>query len=312
MGVMMSTTEEKLKLGEKILNFKIPFRKDLLYEENITFGFEIEYCYAKTSQVCDELFEKGFNWEHHYEPTVRELDKFERSRGGEVVSPIIRGSDPKWDDLKQICELIKFCLGEVNEKTAGHIHLGTQIFTSIDNHLNNFLFLWEAFEDIIKKFFYGEFIEGDFFKKYAPLYQEEFKKANYDYWTLKKKRASLNRETKYYGVNFNNFRDLQERKDNTIEIRAICGTLEPEIWQNNLNFLINFIKWCDNITKEELVFIKNNYNLKDNKLFAFDKALFLADNIFSQDIDKMCFLKQYFKDFYIENPSLQRVKLIDR
>jgi len=78
-------------------------------------------------------------------------------------------------------------LGDINNKTAGHIHVGNQIFKNKEE-INNFLFLWTAFENVIKRFFYGEYITGNFFEKLAIDTKEEFKDANYDYDVLKKTR----------------------------------------------------------------------------------------------------------------------------
>lgn len=307
-------TEEKLALGRKILNFKLPFRKDLLYDNKITFGFEIEFCYARFLQVRDEIDEHNLtNWKAYNEPTVQVKDKYDRTRGGEVISPILRGKKPNWNELKKICDLIKFCLGEVNDKTAGHIHIGSQIFKNDKQKLTNFLLLWAIFEDTIKQFFYGEFIQGDFFNRLAPDCQEEFSVANYDFEKLQELRNNKSRDLKFYSVNFKDYKSPYEEKNNTVEFRAICGTLEPEIWQNNLNFLIHFIDWTNNITAKDLEIIKNqsflnSHNQTENK---FDKALFLANSIFTKEIDKMCFLKQYFKDFYQKDATIERVKLIN-
>ena len=288
----------------------------MLFNKDVTFGFEIEYSNAKHSQVFEELEEQGFkDWKSYSEPTVETYDKFGRLRGGEVVSSTFEGSVSNWESIKKVCDLIKFCLGEVNNKTAGHIHIGSQIFEKKPDKINNFLFLWGVFEDIIKKFFYGEFIQGDFFNRLAYDCRYEFLFAAYDFNNLLKLRDMRIRDKKTYAVSFATYKSFNKAPDNTIEFRAICGSLEPEIWQNNLNFLISFINWSCSITKDELEYIKEKYLLSGEFLqqesIKFEKAVFLADSIFIKELDKLCFLKQYFKDFYEKTSTKERVRLVN-
>ena len=123
------------------------------------------------------------------------------------------------------------------------------------------------------------------------------------------------RDKKTYAVSFATYKSFNKAPDNTIEFRAICGSLEPEIWQNNLNFLISFINWSCSITKDELEYIKEKYLLSGEFLqqesIKFEKAVFLADSIFIKELDKLCFLKQYFKDFYEKTSTKERVRLVN-
>jgi hypothetical protein len=107
----------------------------------------------------------------------------------------------------------------------------------------------------------------------------------------------------YQSINFCNiinYKSFQEY--NTIEFRLANGTLNPIIWQNLINFYLAFITYAkrnnydnDTIAKRSS---KRNYNSKldtYNKLY-YDEAIELCDLIFSKNIDKIYFLRQYIKD----------------
>ena len=110
-----------------------------------------------------------------------------------------------------------------------------------------------------------------------------------------------------------------------MEIRCFNGTLDPVIVQNNINLIVNILRAVneDTIDKEYIEreydryldtnrydfdftggFFRNTFTVDDyNKiLFSFnevdlEKAIKLADMIYTTDIDKLLFLKQYLKLF---------------
>ena len=76
---------------------------------------------------------------------------------------------------------------------------------------------------------------------------------------------------------------------NTIEFRSPNGTLSNIVWQNNINFFINLLLSCsdNNFDVEKMNFLYDNKNLSTE----FD----LIDLVYKDELDKMCFLKQYYK-----------------
>lgn len=307
-------TKKKLEIGKELLNTKLEYRQELDLKNN-TFGLELEFCDGKLRTVRDELLENDLkNWKCITDSTVCVPKKgYEHiTLGGEVISPIFYGSKEDWQELKKACEIIKFCQGDINEKTAGHIHVGTQLFDK-EVELDNFIFLWAAFENVIKKFFYGEFIEGNFFTKLALDCSDEFYFANFNYENLNNLREVRKRHDKSYAVSFHKTTSFEFHINNTIEFRAICGTLEEEVWQNNINFLLHFMTWAKRLTKEEKKLIKENYidtfEFQKTEL-NFDKAIFLSNCIFNKEIDKLYFLKQYFKDFYLKDETISKFDLV--
>lgn len=305
---------EKYELGNKILNFYLPYREDLNFSSNITFGFELEFANAKCKQVRDELFENNLEkFETIFESSVSYFDKYNNIVGGEVRSPVLKFDKNTFSDVKKVCDILKFCLGEVDDLTAGHIHIGSQIFENNED-INNFLFMWAVFEDIIKRFLAGEFLNTKINSKYAEVCSKEIFNSCFDIKKLLLNRTKQKRDAKTYALSFKDFKSFNTEKDNTIEIRDIKGSLEAEIWQNNINFLISLINFSKNLTKEEKAIIKEKFqNDKlgfDYEFINYDKALYLADCIFTKQIDKLCFLKQYFKDFYLYDGEVEKVKLV--
>ena len=85
--------------------------------------------------------------------------------------------------------------------------------------------------------------------------------------------------------------------EDTIEFRCPNGTLNEVIWQNNTRFFLNLL----NSSAEEKFDIEMlNYYMEEKnrtKDFLSNEELYLADFIFNKEYDKMCFLRQYYKDF---------------
>ncbi len=112
---------------------------------------------------------------------------------------------------------------------------------------------------------------------------------------------------------------------NTIEFRSPNGTLDNIIWQNNVNFFFKLLIYARSINyNDDLIEKRHLTNLdKYNELKWYDEiflghALELCDMIFTNNLDKICFLKQYLKSFevrkntkdYSKGPSLTKKKYI--
>ena len=126
-------------------------------------------------------------------------------------------------------------------------------------------------------------------------------------------------EKLYYGIDS----DIPSEHDH-FEVRCFNGTLRPEIAQNNINLITSIVQAVVNGTIDE-EYIESEYKKYKKKRYNFDthcailydvekveqynrllngfgkvkleKALKLADMIFSTDTDKFYFLKQYLKLF---------------
>lgn len=99
---------------------------------------------------------------------------------------------------------------------------------------------------------------------------------------------------------------------NTIEFRSPNGTLEPVIWQNNINFFTKMLIYCksgdfdEDIVEKRLEF--NNQDLYLYRQIFLTQALELTDLIFDNNLDKIYFLRQYLKSFEVSNEPFTKAK----
>lgn len=86
-------------------------------------------------------------------------------------------------------------------------------------------------------------------------------------------------------------------------MRCPNGTINPIIWQNNINFFAKLFLYCssDNFDKDfidyKLTCLRNNLINYDYSNIYIDAILEFSNLIFSNEIDKLYFLKQYLKRF---------------
>ena len=105
---------------------------------------------------------------------------------------------------------------------------------------------------------------------------------------------------------------------NTIEFRNPNGSLNPVIWQNNINLFTHFLKYATN-PKFDYDLIQERMNIQDFSrivLLTYNEinirqALELADLIFDNNLDKINFLRQYIKD-YEHNDSYVKSKVFTK
>ena len=88
----------------------------------------------------------------------------------------------------------------------------------------------------------------------------------------------------------------------TLEFRTPNATLNPIIWQNNLNTFVKLLKYTANssfdmdiVNKRQILNKKliNPYNYNE---IPIEEVLEFIDLIFDNNLDKIYFLRQYIKD----------------
>ena len=103
--------------------------------------------------------------------------------------------------------------------------------------------MWSTYENIIFRFSYGEYLSyrptldeyaKTVSKRFLKVYKKLVGNEKIDAYDIVKK-LSINR---YQAVNFENVMNLDEKiEGNIIEFRCPNASLNPVIWQNNVNFL---------------------------------------------------------------------------
>lgn len=309
-----------------INDYKLELRDSLNLSPDITFGLELEFEHANRKKI-DKKFKLYFpnkEWEIDQDGSLR--------NGAEIRSPVLKDTKITWLNLEKVCSIVA-PYAKIGENTGGHIHIGSQILGENPESWFNLMKTWGTYENVIYRFLYGEFlIYRPSLTEYAiPLYmdfQDEYKNAKENNLRLSELIHSLSFE-RNQAINFGNVDSFNLDDfliNNTIEFRCPNGTLDPVIWQNNVNFLTKFLLSCGNNNFNNEI-IENRLKLNKYKFYAFDwkqwyseihleQSLELCDMMFDNNLDKMYFLKQYLKQLqvckdnkrYTKGPTLTKVK----
>lgn len=288
-------------------NYYLELRKILGFDNNVTFGLELEFEKTKKSKIINELEKHNLNnnWE-----IINDNSLY---KGAEITSPILKDNPNTWESLKAVCSIVNKN-AVIGPNSGGHIHIGTQVLGSEKNSWINFIKLWAVYENIIYRFTYGDYLcARPNIQEYAiPISKELWN----DYLRIKKFNLNIFKyicrpTSKYRALNFNNISFDTNKIKNTIEFRCPNGTLNPIIWQNNVNLFVNLLIYCrspkynDDIIEERKNIIKDKYSsLEWYEEIYLQQALELCDMLFTNNLDKLYFLRQYLKSFEFSKKEL--------
>lgn len=286
-----------------------------MVDNNVTFGLELEFENAMRDRIQNKLEE--FNLDNIW----RLKGDGSLHNGAEINSPILKDQSDSWNQLKRVCQIVSEH-AQIGSKSGGHIHIGTQVLGNKKESWMNFIKLWSIYENIIYRFVYGEYLSArasmgqyaepmtkDFWKDYQGMVMDGTLTLNDIIRKISHQR--------YQAVNFNNV-SVHEgfRLGNTIEFRCPNGTLEPVIWQNNVNLFVHLLQYSKSLRYNDDI-VEKRRTINGEKYSGLDfygeiylqQALELCDMIFSNNFDKVYFLRQYLKSFEIGNKVLEKPKL---
>lgn len=295
--ISLMNNNDRKELLEELKDYYLEYRRGLGFSNKVTFGFEIELEDLE-EDIVGTSFEKNLpkGWKVEYDDTLE--------KGAEIITSRLIDKSKTWKDLRNALYRAR-CIGKVGFNTGSHIHIGAQVLGTDVNVWKRFLKIWSVYENIIFRFCYGEH------PIYRPFIIEQSCPLSELYWYYSKKDYENYLEiltkinfNKFVCVNFKNFKDgRKERKNNTIEFRCPNGTLDEVIWQNNLNLFVHILEYCRcNTFNDEIINRRKNtnkdiiYNLAYYNEIDIDMALEFADLIFTNNIDKIYFLRQYIKN----------------
>jgi len=323
-----------------INKYYLEYRCLLGFDNNVTFGIELEMEYFKGGfsnfepfrQLINNTVSNG-NWDTKNDVSLLN-GKYDYGR--EISSDILRDCETSWIDIKNVCE-VSSLWGVIGSKCGGHIHVGAQILGSNTLYWYRFIKLCSIYENIIYRFGYGEYLT------YRPIITTKAKpsallygsrlpiiesKINNDLFTMliyvRDKSVPLD-SLKDYGISFwhmlcdDNY-DMYEdyNKINrycTVEYRAPNGTFDYVIWQNNINFFVKLLLYCksdnfdDDVLDRRYFLVSDNFNnLSSYSEIHLEQAIELCDMIFSNNLDKIYFLRQYLKSFEVSDKSFVKAK----
>ena len=323
--ILSMNNSDRINIMSSLKNYLLELRPTLNIGDDVTFGAEIEFENAKRN-VIENYIQDNF-------PYRSWIVKDDRSlyNGGEINSPVLRDTEKTWIDLSNVCNVVKEN-AEVLENTSSHVHIGMQILGNNPKYWYNFALLWMTYEYIITRFLFGEYTTAreNFVKYAAPISQDliadkEILKKYSDYNTAQAILVKLNKtDEKRRSVNFRHIGRTpmidytREANKNTIEFRGGNGTFNAVIWQNYINVLVKLLEYAksDNFNYELIerrLQIVNECKIPSNlykySQIRIEDAFEFADLIFTNNLDKIYFLKQYFKDMNVSTKPLTKVRI---
>lgn len=280
---------ELYSILSSISQYKIKSRDELCIEEQITYSPEIEFI-CRSYDRAKRLFpkDKFNNW------TLKE--EFTIGNGFEITpSSFLKNTYKDYKEVHEILNIIKKDpLSYIDYRCGMHMNIGTQAFID-KNHLDRFILLWLAYEEVIFRFCYGDYMNPR--KKIknvaAPLRYNininNYKEPNNLLYTSKSNAISLCKATSF-----------NYKYNNVLEIRCPNATLNFMMMQNELNLFCHMIDYTkkefDEAKIKTIINKKENIQLESyNKIFL-QESLEFADMLFDNSLDKCYFLKQYLKN----------------
>ena len=233
--------------------------------EQMTVGIEIE-SEGNASRIIEEYFHFG-EWKAKEDVTLR--------RGVEVVSPILSSTDKDAEELYTVLEWIQSLDQTTSERCGAHIHIGADYLTSKQAYLI-FQMIWCNLENVLYAICNETgTVPRETVLKYAPPMSPKMEKAIEtgvinleDEESLDKFIGELKtiQDRRYSGINFLNIKD----GINTIEFRIANGTLNPDLWVDNVNLFGGILAISqeiaeskDNIKLEKLLKLQDDIEDKE-------------------------------------------------
>lgn len=321
---------DQINILFQIKQYSLELRNILNISNNITFGLEIEFENAKRNIIESELLKqyKTGIW-----PVVNDESLY---NGGEINSPILTDTINTWTDLEEICTIVSKN-AYVLDNTGGHIHIGMNILGNNPKYWANFVKLWMAYENIIFRFLYGEYTtpRNNILNQARPISKDLIDKlesgritnyenklnASYIIKLLDSGESFIERRKR--SINFTNISNIDPYKYDynqfmqTIEFRSPNGSFNPIIWQNNINLLIKLLLYAKSDNFDEETIINRIKLLKEDNIpsniykysrIYNEQLLELCDLIFTNNLDKIYFIRQYYKDGTVSSNSLTKSK----
>lgn len=270
----------------------------------VSFGVEIEYEQLLKSNVDSYVEKFQDNWISKHDGSLR--------LGGEINSPVMFDHPKYWNELKNICDFLKRYHADTLHRAGGHVHVGVQTLGDDYDAWINFIKILIVYEHVLYRFFYGDKISArkGILKYASPMADDLYNGLDY-YMDMDDYKDILvdlyahfgrNRCVNFGNVNYTHVGEFLNR--NTIEFRVPNGTSNEVIWQNNINVVTKMLlaSRYNDIDVDYLDYKINNERVssKDFCLYhivCLKDSLEFVDMIFDNYIDKVYFLRQYFKNF---------------
>lgn len=263
----------------KQVNFnRKEYKRKMKIPTDMTIGIEIESIGLISKEIEDRV-KLLDGWNSKKEHTVKADNMF----GVEVTSPVLYGKDEdNTFQIQRICEMLQYSGQFSNETCGGHIHFGANYLKSAEA-FKRLLEIWYNAERVIytisnkageipREFVVGYAIplSNDFIYEYEDGKNERIiTESN----LVKLKSALITRQSnRYDGLNF---RNMFNRNKPTIECRIPNGTLDPDIWIENINLFGGIIASAQKVddllkkkgrTSEDKQYLASYFKLVNQKM----------------------------------------------
>ena len=243
----------------------------------MTVGIEIE---AANLEVNNSIFKR---WKSKKEESVE--------NGAEYTSPILTGSKGDSEEIYFVCNALKTMGAIVNGECGGHIHIGEKFLTTAQSY-RNLVELWCNSEEILYAISNkeGEITRMGAVEKHAvPLSgkvenalkkQQIYVDDRTREWDLLMEIIDIQKD-RYSSINFKNY---NHRIKDTIEFRLSNGTLDPDVWVENINLFGGIMNSAERLasiqkkqtrTQEEEQYLRDFEELKDPTITQEEKLKWL-------------------------------------
>lgn len=303
--------QDSKRLKENFLKSKRTY-KQIGVDKEISIGIEIE-SEGERAELLRKLknFLKGKDekenrkWETKGDLSLSEQD------GLEVVSPILIDSKKDVEEIYMICEMLKQAGQEANEKCGAHVHIGAEYLKSKEAYAN-LLEIWGNTERIMYIITNepGSIPRGGTSQHAEPIsYKinqaiEEGSIELNDEQDLQTFISSLqkmqnNKERSLNLLNINN-------QKNTIEFRVANGTINPDVWIENIKLFGRLVQRAEelaeieqksNINEEERQQLELKERLKED-IPEKEKLEIVLDILFEEEE------KEVYRERYKENSNI--------
>lgn len=301
-------------LVKSLRSFFLPYRDSLFLPYGCTFGIEIEY-EDVDKRLVDNLIKDFKGWRSVTDETLQS--------GGEIVTSRLHDEKRVWQNLRIACQYLKMHNANTCHNASVHVHVGSHILKNNDCW-RRFFKLYAAYERVLIRFAFGDKINArNTFKQYASpvalaILETKDDINDINYLSTIKKEASYLKGNKCVALNIRGTENCNI-EGNTVEFRPFNATVQMPVIQNDVNISAKMMLAAANPNLDE-AFLDAKLTDLENKHYSFseyleecdrvfiDDALEFADIVFNNDLDKMCFFKQYFKNF--ESLNLKTVETV--
>lgn len=269
--------------------------------EEVTFGIEIE---CSNKEYAKYLIEKGLlfldsndkdkSWVCKLETTSNYYNVFPNT-GLECTSRILNDYDKNIQEVYEVCDFLNDIESTTNERCGGHIHFGRN-YLNTPQQLWNVIELYGVCEDVMSLILNEpNSLPRNGLNKYASSLYKRLLIKGFDPNAFENIDKCIER-IQIRAQRNKNFDINVSTKYPTIEFRAPNGTIDPNVWVENIKLLGNLLVAGKGLETGELTNINQKRELFDKIKTEEDiskKCSMLLDVLFDNEKDKDIYLQRF-------------------